>query len=76
MQQSKNYPWVVVALLWFVALLNYLDRQMLATMKPTMQVDIVELQSATNFGYLMAIFSMDLWTDEPGSRCTCGSPEP
>jgi MFS family permease len=27
-------------------------------MKPSMQVDIAELQSATNFGYLMAIF---LW---------------
>lgn len=31
---------------------------MLSTMRPSMQVDIVELQSATNFGYLMAIF---LW---------------
>jgi MFS transporter, ACS family, D-galactonate transporter len=53
-----SYPWIVVALLWVVALLNYMDRQMLSTMKPTMQVDIAELQSATNFGYLMAIF---LW---------------
>lgn len=47
-----------MGLLWFVALLNYLDRQMLATMKPSMQLDIKELQSAANFGYLMAIF---LW---------------
>ncbi|HEY1112076.1 MAG TPA: MFS transporter [Chitinophagaceae bacterium] len=58
MKYSKNYPWVVVGLLWMVALLNYMDRQMLSTMKPSMQVDIAELQSATNFGYLMAIF---LW---------------
>ncbi|MBS1747048.1 MAG: MFS transporter [Bacteroidetes bacterium] len=59
-QQEKKdgYPWIVVALLWGVALLNYMDRQMLSTMKPSMQVDIHELQSATNFGYLMAIF---LW---------------
>lgn len=56
---SKNlYPWIVVALLWVVALLNYMDRQMLSTMRPSMQVDIHELQSATNFGYLMGIF---LW---------------
>jgi len=55
---TKKYSWTVVGLLWFVALLNYLDRQMLATMKPSMQLDIEELQSATNFGYLMAIF---LW---------------
>jgi MFS family permease len=35
-----------------------LDRQMLSTMKASMQVSIVELQTATNFGQLMAIF---LW---------------
>lgn len=58
MIKSKSYPWVVVALLWVVALLNYMDRQMLSTMKPSMMLDIHELQSATNFGYLMAIF---LW---------------
>lgn len=58
MKNSKIYPWIVVGLLWGVALLNYMDRQMLSTMKDAMQVDIEELQSATNFGYLMAIF---LW---------------
>lgn len=58
MKKSKIYPWIVVALLWVVALLNYMDRQMLATMRPSMQIDISELQSATNFGYLMAVF---LW---------------
>lgn len=52
------YPWIVVGLLWGVALLNYLDRQMLATMRPAMQTDILELESASNFGRLMAIF---LW---------------
>ncbi|MBD1427456.1 MFS transporter [Sphingobacterium arenae] len=58
MKNSKYYPWVVVGLLWIVALLNYMDRQMLATMRPSMEADIVELQSATNFGHLMAVF---LW---------------
>ena len=58
MTKSNKYPWIVVALLWVVALLNYMDRQMLSTMKPSMQTDIPELQSAANFGYLMAIF---LW---------------
>ncbi len=47
-----------MALLWVVALLNYMDRQMLSTMRPSLQTDIAELRSATNFGYLMAIF---LW---------------
>jgi len=57
-KNTNNYAWVLVGLLWVVALLNYMDRQMLSTMKSAMQVDIAELQSATNFGYLMAIF---LW---------------
>ena len=58
MKEGKNYPWILVALLWVVALLNYMDRQMLSVMKPAMQIDIAELKSATNFGYLMAVF---LW---------------
>ncbi len=55
---SKLYPWIVVGLLWVVALLNYMDRQMLSTMREAMQIDISELESAVNFGRLMAIF---LW---------------
>jgi len=58
MKREKTYPWVVVGLLWVVGLLNYLDRQMLSTLRPAMQKDIGELASATNFGYLMGIF---LW---------------
>lgn len=58
MNKIKIYPWIVVALLWGVALLNYMDRQMLSTMKDAMEIDISELQSATNFGRLMAVF---LW---------------
>ena len=45
-----------MGLLWVVALLNYMDRQMLSTMKPSMQIDIIELQQAATFGNLMAIF--------------------
>ena len=58
MKNTKYYPWVVVGLLWLVALLNYMDSQMLATMRPSMEVDIPELVSGENFGRLMAIF---LW---------------
>ncbi|ANR73403.1 MFS transporter [Prevotella scopos JCM 17725] len=55
---KKYYPWVLVALLWFVALLNYMDRQMLSTMQEAMKVDIAELNHAEAFGALMAVF---LW---------------
>lgn len=55
-KNSKAYPWVVVGLLWVVALLNYMDRQMLSTMQQSIGVDIVELRSAEAFGFLMSAF--------------------
>lgn len=58
MKQTKCYPWVVVGLLWVVALLNYMDRQMLSTMQEAMKADIAELNRAEAFGALMAVF---LW---------------
>lgn len=47
-----------MGLLWFVALLNYMDRQMLSTMQEAMKADIAELNRAEAFGALMAVF---LW---------------
>jgi MFS transporter, ACS family, D-galactonate transporter len=58
MYKKRYYPWLLVALLWVIALLNYMDRQMIATMRPSMQLDIKELEQAANFGRLMAVF---LW---------------
>ena len=57
-QQKKFYPWLVVGLLWVVALLNYMDRQMLSTMQQNIANDLHALQNAEAFGALMAIF---LW---------------
>ncbi|MDE5745303.1 MAG: MFS transporter [Paramuribaculum sp.] len=58
LQEKKIYPWVVVGLLWVVALLNYMDRQMLSTMQMNIANDIQALKNAEAFGALMAIF---LW---------------
>lgn len=58
MERKKFYPWMVVGLLWVVALLNYMDRQMLSTMQESIKADITELAKAEAFGALMAIF---LW---------------
>jgi sugar phosphate permease len=58
LKEYKYYPWIVVALLWVVVLLNYMDRQMLSTMQEAMKVDITELNRAEAFGALMAVF---LW---------------
>lgn len=57
-RSSARYAWLVVALLWGVALLNYLDRQMLSTLQGPMKLDMAELRDAENFGRLMAVF---LW---------------
>ena len=57
-RKAHIQAWVLVGLLWGVGLLNYLDRQMLATMRPSMSHDIPWLLSATHFGWLMGIF---LW---------------
>lgn len=47
---------MVVGLLWVVALLNYMDRQMLSTMRDAMAVDISDLESKVMFGKIMAAF--------------------
>lgn len=54
--QKKYYPWIVVGLLWVVALLNYMDRQMLSTMRDAMAVDITDLENKIMFGKIMSAF--------------------
>ena len=53
---SSVYPWVVVGLLWVVALLNYMDRQMLSTLRDSMAQDITQLESTIMFGKVMSAF--------------------
>jgi MFS family permease len=54
-----RYAWFVVALLFPVALLNYLDRQMLATMKSSMVGDIPSIANKADWGMVLACFK---WT--------------
>src|SRR5580765_6894280 len=48
--------WLVVALLWPVALLNYLDRQMLASMKFSVMHDIADIGSDASWGKMLGQF--------------------
>src|SRR6188472_1502689 len=48
--------WLVVILLWPVALLNYLDRQMLASMKYSVMADIPSIGSEANWGFMLGQF--------------------
>ncbi len=52
----SRYAWLVVALLVPVALLNYLDRQMLASMKFSVMRDITDVGSEANWGAVLALF--------------------
>ncbi|WP_265594160.1 MFS transporter [Haloferula sp. BvORR071] len=55
----SRQAWLVVALLVPVALLNYLDRQMLATMKTSVMADIPGIGVEANWGKILAWFK---WT--------------
>jgi MFS family permease len=48
--------WLVVVMLAPVALLNYLDRQMLAAMKSSMMGDIPDIASRENWGFMLGSF--------------------
>ncbi len=48
--------WLAVVLLWPVALLNYLDRQMLASMKFSVMGDIASIESDANWGFMLGQF--------------------
>jgi MFS transporter, Spinster family, sphingosine-1-phosphate transporter len=54
--RTLKYAWLVVALLWPVALLNYLDRQMLAAMKFSVMADIPSIGSEANWGQMLGQF--------------------
>ncbi len=52
----SRHAWLVVALLVPVALLNYLDRQMLASMKFSVMRDIPDIALEANWGTILATF--------------------
>ena len=54
-----TYGWLIVALLVPVALLNYLDRQMLAAMKFSIMQDIPDIGREAQWGQILAFFK---WT--------------
>ncbi len=54
-----TYAWFIVILLLPVALLNYLDRQMLATMKLSMVTDIPSIANKADWGLVLGCFK---WT--------------
>jgi MFS transporter, Spinster family, sphingosine-1-phosphate transporter len=56
---SMKIAWTVVFLLIPVAMLNYLDRQMLASMKSSVVGDLADIGSDAQWGMVLAVFK---WT--------------
>lgn len=48
--------WLVVLLLMPVALLNYLDRQMLASMQASVMADVPSIETQQNWGFMLGQF--------------------
>ena len=53
---ARRHAWLVVALLVPVALLNYLDRQMLASMKFSVMRDVADIGLEARWGTVLALF--------------------
>jgi MFS family permease len=51
-----RYAWLIVALLFPVALLNYLDRQMIAAMKVSVMADVTGMEMESQWGYMLGQF--------------------
>lgn len=51
-----RYAWILVALLFPVALLNYLDRQMIAAMKASVMADVNGITLESQWGYMLGQF--------------------
>ncbi len=53
---ARRAAWLVVALLVPVALLNYLDRQMLAATKSSMMLDLPDIATRERWGFMLGSF--------------------
>ncbi|HEU5145763.1 MAG TPA: MFS transporter [Chryseosolibacter sp.] len=51
----KNYRWLIVALLFFATTINYLDRQIIGLLKPTLETEFS--WSETDFAYIVMAFT-------------------
>lgn len=52
---KKNYRWLIVALLFFATTINYLDRQIIGLLKPTLEKEFN--WSETDFAYIVMSFT-------------------
>jgi ACS family hexuronate transporter-like MFS transporter len=53
--QIKNYRWIIVALLFFATTINYLDRQVIGLLKPTLEKEFQWTE--TDFAHIVMAFT-------------------
>lgn len=53
-KSTRNYAWIVVGILWFVSMLNYLDRLLIASMRDPIKESIP--MTDAQFGLLTSVF--------------------
>lgn len=53
--QIRNYRWIIVALLFFATTINYLDRQIIGLLKPTLEKEFSWTE--TDFAYIVMAFT-------------------
>jgi len=77
MNQTKigNYRWTICALLFFATTVNYLDRQVLSLLKPTLEEqfgwsnsDYADIAAAFQFTYAIAMLLAGRFVDKLGTK--------
>lgn len=56
MEKRTNYRWRIVALLFFATTINYIDRQVIGLLKPTLQQELGWTEA--DFGYIITVFNI------------------
>lgn len=51
----KNYRWIIVALLFFATTINYMDRQIIGLLKPTLEAEFDWTE--TDFAHIVMAFT-------------------
>ncbi|WP_276346899.1 MFS transporter [Daejeonella sp. JGW-45] len=71
----KNYRWIIVTLLFTGTVINYLDRQVIGLLKPTLEVkfnwsetDFAALMSAFSFAYAIGLLISGKFIDKVGTK--------
>jgi len=75
MEKIKNYRWLVVAMLFFATTINYLDRQVIGLLKPTLEqefhwteTDFAHIVMAFTAAYAVGLLFFGWLIDKIGTR--------